>query len=117
LLLFLLLIHLHTPSKFYSLELKEMESEVIRHRINTIVAHFASNDDIPATHIIPLNYTSSLNFVISRRDNKIALVTSLDFSESLCFTMGMWGVRVNGYYNSSHHRPIRIAFLPIRPRC
>ncbi|KAJ7960708.1 putative Small heat-shock protein [Quillaja saponaria] len=48
-----------------------MESEVIRRRINTIAAHFASNDDIPATHIIPLNCSSSLNSVISRRDNKM----------------------------------------------
>ena len=49
----------------------KMQSEVVRRRINMISAHFAPNDDISATHVLPMNCSGSLNSVLQRRDNKI----------------------------------------------
>ncbi|BBG99291.1 alpha-crystallin domain 32.1 protein [Prunus dulcis] len=47
-----------------------MEAQTARRRINTIAAHFAPIDDVSATHVLPMNCSSSLNSV-ARRDNKM----------------------------------------------
>ncbi|KAL6286211.1 hypothetical protein ACE6H2_010601 [Prunus campanulata] len=47
-----------------------MEAQTARRRISTIAAHFAPIDDVSATHVLPMNCSSSLNFV-ARRDNKM----------------------------------------------
>ncbi|XP_028778494.1 uncharacterized protein LOC114735007 isoform X2 [Neltuma alba] len=48
-----------------------MESEVVRRRVHTIAAHFASKDDISPAHLLPMNCSGSLNSVLRRCDNKI----------------------------------------------
>ncbi|KAA8525006.1 hypothetical protein F0562_011356 [Nyssa sinensis] len=50
-----------------------MESQLVRRRMNTLAGHFASADDISATatHLFPMNCSSSLNSVIQRRDNRM----------------------------------------------
>ncbi|XP_059664981.1 uncharacterized protein LOC132311200 [Cornus florida] len=50
-----------------------MDTEQVRRRMNMIAGHFATNDDVSATatHVFPLNCSSSLNAVIRRCDNRI----------------------------------------------
>ncbi|KAL1347802.1 hypothetical protein HN51_023828 [Arachis hypogaea] len=48
-----------------------MESELVRRRVNLIASHFASTDDISATHVLPMNCSGSLNSVLRRCDNKV----------------------------------------------
>ncbi|MED6137957.1 hypothetical protein PIB30_069851 [Stylosanthes scabra] len=48
-----------------------MESELVRRRVNLIASHFASADDISATHVLPMNCSGSLNSVLRRCDNKL----------------------------------------------
>ncbi|KNA16170.1 hypothetical protein SOVF_091540 [Spinacia oleracea] len=54
----------------------KMESQVIRRRINTISAHFATgnvNEDVtaPNTHLIPLNCSSNLSTSFRRLDSRM----------------------------------------------
>ncbi|CAJ2634081.1 unnamed protein product [Trifolium pratense] len=48
-----------------------MESEFVKRRIDTIAAHFAPNDEISPTHLLPMNCSGSLNSVFRRCDNKV----------------------------------------------
>ncbi|EXB80840.1 hypothetical protein L484_020098 [Morus notabilis] len=48
-----------------------MEAQAVRRRINTISAHFAPTDELSATHVLPMNCSSTLNSVIRRYDNKM----------------------------------------------
>ncbi|KAG5109404.1 hypothetical protein AAZX31_14G025300 [Glycine max] len=48
-----------------------MESESVKRRIHMIAAHFAPNDDISTTNVLPMNCSGSLNSVLRRCDNKV----------------------------------------------
>lgn len=48
-----------------------MENEFVKRRIDTIAAHFSSNDEISSTHLLPMNCSGSLNSVLRRCDNKV----------------------------------------------
>ncbi|KAF5956609.1 hypothetical protein HYC85_003834 [Camellia sinensis] len=65
-----------------------MESQLVRRRMNTIAGHFATAvaDDIAAaaSHIFPLNCSSSLNSVIRRCDNRMHFARQGSSSQA-CF--------------------------------
>lgn len=48
-----------------------MEAQAVRRRINTISSHFLPTDELSATHVLPMNCSSTLNSVIRRCDNKM----------------------------------------------
>ncbi|GAU12397.1 hypothetical protein TSUD_253480 [Trifolium subterraneum] len=48
-----------------------MENEFVKRRIDIIAAHFAPNDEISPTHLLPMNCSGSLNSVLRRCDNKV----------------------------------------------
>ncbi|EEF36490.1 small heat-shock protein, putative [Ricinus communis] len=48
-----------------------METEAVRRRMNMIAAHFAPSEDMSPTHLLPMNCSSSLNFVMPRYDNRM----------------------------------------------
>ena len=41
-------------TKFGALALADMEGDVVRRRINMLAAHFAPNDEIASTHVLPM---------------------------------------------------------------
>ncbi|KAF9589433.1 hypothetical protein IFM89_023751 [Coptis chinensis] len=58
-----------------------MENQLVRRRVNMIIGHFAGNEDVSATHLLPLSFinefdswtqncSSSINSVIQRCDNR-----------------------------------------------
>ncbi|KAK9284380.1 hypothetical protein L1049_023551 [Liquidambar formosana] len=61
-----------------------METEVARRRINLIAGHFAATDDLAATHVFPMNCSSSLNSLIRRRDNRMYFARQGSSSQA-CF--------------------------------
>ncbi|KAE8694444.1 hypothetical protein F3Y22_tig00110783pilonHSYRG00248 [Hibiscus syriacus] len=49
-----------------------MENEAARRRISNIAAHFSPNDDIlSVAHLLPMNCSGSLNYVVRRCDNRM----------------------------------------------
>ncbi|KAK3027826.1 hypothetical protein RJ639_040576 [Escallonia herrerae] len=61
-----------------------MENQVARRRVNMIAAHFAANDDISATHLFPMNCSSSLNSVVRRGANRMYFARQGSSSQA-CF--------------------------------
>ncbi|XP_034700831.1 uncharacterized protein LOC117925833 isoform X1 [Vitis riparia] len=47
-----------------------MEKQAARRRINLIAGHFVPTDDLSASHVFPMNCSSSLNSAIRRCDNR-----------------------------------------------
>lgn len=62
------------------------ETEVSRRRVSMIAAHFAANDDVSAmaTHVLPVNCSSSLSSFTQRRDNKVSFARQGSSSQA-CF--------------------------------
>ncbi|XP_015881310.2 uncharacterized protein LOC107417223 [Ziziphus jujuba] len=59
-----------------------MEAEAVRRRVNVISAHLVAIDDLSATHVLPMNCSSSLNSVIPRYDNKMYFARQGSASQS-----------------------------------
>ncbi|KAF3444939.1 hypothetical protein FNV43_RR14632 [Rhamnella rubrinervis] len=59
-----------------------MEVQAVRRRVNTISAHLVPIDELSATHVLPMNCSSSLNSVIGRRDNKMYFARQGSASQS-----------------------------------
>ncbi|KAF5184304.1 alpha-crystallin domain 32.1 [Thalictrum thalictroides] len=60
-----------------------MESQVVRRRVNMIVSHLAGNEDLPAaTHLLPLNCSSSINSVARRCDNRMLFARQGSISQA-----------------------------------
>ncbi|PIA42050.1 hypothetical protein AQUCO_02100118v1 [Aquilegia coerulea] len=80
-----------------------MENQVVRRRVNMIVGHFSGNEDLPAaTHLLPLNCSSSINSVARRCDNRMLFARQGSISQA-CFMRQVSIEESSGANNSSHN--------------
>lgn len=66
--------------------MKMEDTQVSRRRVSMIAAHFAANDDVSAlaTHLLPVNCSSSLTSFTQRRDSKVSFARQGSSSQA-CF--------------------------------
>ncbi|XP_010242171.1 PREDICTED: uncharacterized protein LOC104586583 [Nelumbo nucifera] len=71
-----------------------MENQVAR-RMNLIMGHFAGNEELSASHVFPVNCSSSVNSVIQRRDNRLFFARQGSISQA-CFMRQVSNKQISG---------------------